>query len=178
MDDDFNTARATGVLFDLVREGNRLIQDAGRGAAAPATVAALRGTAAQLRRLGQVLALDLKVGAVAVAAFGAIRLDRTAEAALAELTALAGPASPAGEPGSPMAPPGIDEERLRSVLQELLAHREAARRGKAWATADAIRDGLAARGIRLDDTRHATHATAEFPGDPRRLPVAVTLVRR
>jgi len=179
MDDDFNTARATGVLFDLVREGNRLIHEAGRGAVAPATVATLRGMAAQLRRLGQVLALDLRAGAVAVAAFSAIRLGRTAEAALAELAGLAGQASLPGGPGAPPGPPpGVDEGRLRTVMQELLAHREAARRAKAWAAADAIRDGLAARGIRLDDTRQATHATAEFPGDPQRLPVAVTLVRR
>jgi cysteinyl-tRNA synthetase len=173
MDDDFNTARATGVLFDLVREGNRLIHDAGRGAGTPATLGTLRGMAAQLRRLGQVLALDLKAGAVAAAAFSAIRLERSPEAALAELAGLpAGPARP------PEAPPELDDARLRAILQELLAHREAARRGKAWATADAIRDGLAARGIRLEDTRHATHATAEFPDDPQRLPVAVTLVRR
>jgi cysteinyl-tRNA synthetase len=177
MDDDFNTARATGVLFDLVREGNRLIHDAGRGAVAPATLDTLRGMAVELRRLGRVLGLDLKAGAVAVAAFSALRLGRTAEAALAELAALA--SLPAGGPGAPPGPPPEpDEGRLGAVMQELLAHREAARRGKAWATADAIRDGLAARGIRLEDTRHATHATAEFPGDPQRLPVAVTLVRR
>ena len=168
MDEDFNTARATGALFDLVREGNRLIHESGRGAMAPATLATLRGMAAQLRRLGQVLSLDLRAGAVAVAAYSVIRLERGAEAALAELA----------EQASRRGGPGPDEGRLRAVMQELLAHREAARRGKAWAGADAIRDGLAARGIRLDDTRHATHATLEFPGDPRRLPVAVTLVRR
>jgi len=179
MDEDFNTARATGVLFDLVREGNRLIHDAGRGAVAPAALATLRGLSAQLRRLGQVLSLDLRAGAVAVAAFSAIRLERGAEVALAELAGLAEQASLRGEQGAaPGPPPGVDEGRLRAVMQELLAHREAARRGKAWAAADAIRDGLAARGIRLDDTRHATHATLEFPGEPRQLPVAVTLVRR
>jgi cysteinyl-tRNA synthetase len=179
MDEDFNTARATAVLFDLVREGNRLIHDAGRGAVAPAPLATLRGLSGQLRRLGQVLALDLRAGAVAVAAFSAIRLERGAEAALAELAGLAEQASLQRGPGAtPGPPPGVDEGRLQAVMQELLAHREAARRGKAWAAADAIRDGLAARGIRLDDTRHATHATLEFSGDSRQLPVAVTLVRR
>jgi cysteinyl-tRNA synthetase len=169
MDDDFNTARATGVLFDLVREGNRLLQEAGRAAAAPATVRALQGMAGELRRLGQVLALDLRAGAVAVAAFSAVRLDRPAEAALADLARLLGEAAPPAAEG---------EGQLGALLQELLAQREAARRAKAWTAADAIRDGLVARGIRLEDTRQATHATAEFPDDPRRLPVAVTLVRR
>jgi len=169
MDDDFNTARATGVLFDLVREGNRLFQEAGRGAVAPEAMTTLRSLAAELRRLGRVLALDLQAGAVAVAAFSAVRLARPAEAGLAELTRLLGETGPASAEG---------EARLRALLQELLAQREAARRAKAWAAADAIRDGLAMRGIRLDDTRQATHATAEFPGAPERLPVAVTLVRR
>jgi cysteinyl-tRNA synthetase len=169
MDDDFNTARATGVLFDLVREGNRLFHEAGRGAVAPEAMAALRGLAAELRRLGRVLALDLQAGAVAVAAFSSVRLERPAEAGLAELSRLLVEAGPASAEG---------EARLRALLQELLAQREAARRAKAWAAADAIREGMAMRGIRLDDTRQATHATAEFPGAPERLPVAVTLVRR
>jgi cysteinyl-tRNA synthetase len=125
--------------------------------------------AAELRRLGQVLALDLPAGTVAVTAFSAVRLERPAEAALADLARLLGEAGP---------PAAEHEGRLGALLQELLAQREAARRAKAWAAADAIRDGLAIRGIRLEDTRQATHATAEFPGDPRRLPVAVTLVRR
>jgi len=169
MDDDFNTARATGVLFDLVREGNRLLQGAGRGTVAPAALNTLRGLAAELRRLGQVLALDLEAGAVAAVAFSAVRLERPAEAALAELGRLLGETDPPTPEG---------EARLGALLQELLAQREAARRAKAWAAADAIRDGLTQRGIRLDDTRQATHATAEFPGDPRRQPIAVTLVRR
>jgi cysteinyl-tRNA synthetase len=49
MDDDFNTAEAMGVLFDLAREVNRLRQDGDNAGAA--------GNAALLRRLAGILGL-------------------------------------------------------------------------------------------------------------------------
>ena len=169
IDDDFNTARATGVLFDLVREGNRLLQGPGRaGAPEPGTVRALREAAGLLRRLGAVLGLDLRGDGPVVSGFGSVRLERSANEALQELAALLRPEGPR---------PGDLERRLTSLVQELLAQRETARKAKAWAAADVIRQALIAHGFRLEDTKSATHAVSEF-AEALRLPaVAVTLVR-
>jgi len=169
MDDDFNTARATGVLFDLVRDGNRLLQEA-RQSPPPssATVAALEETAGLLRRLGSILALSLTEAAVDVSSATAVGLTRPVEAAAEELRRLL-----AAEP------PYRDDLRaqLTDVVRELLALREAARKRKAWAEADEIRQALAASGIRVDDTRTACHATSEFSRE-RGLPaVSVSLVK-
>jgi len=169
MDDDFNTARATGVLFDLVREGNRLLHEADRGGAPePPVLFALTETAALLRRLGAVLGLDFGGGGPVVASYESVRLTRPAMAAVEELKALLADG----------APRAADlQRRLTSLVQELLAHREAARKAKAWATADGIRQALTARGFRLEDTKIATHAVSEF-AEALKLPaIAVTLVK-
>jgi len=168
MDDDFNTARATGVLFDLVRDGNRLLHETTRAAAVDSRIVfELRETAALLRRLGAVLGLDFQGGGPLVSTFRSVRRERTAAVALEELEALV-----QCEPPRP-----VDlEPRLTSVVQELLAHREAARKARDWATADAIRDALVAHGLRLEDTKTATHAVSDF-AEVRKLPaIAVTLV--
>jgi cysteinyl-tRNA synthetase len=168
MDDDFNTARATGVLFDLVRDGNRLLHETTRAAAAGSRIVfELRETAGLLRRLGAVLGLDFRGGGPLVSTFRSVRRERTAAVALEELEALV-----QCEPRRP-----VDlEPRLTSVVQELLAHREAARKARDWATADAIRDALVAHGLRLEDTKTATHAVSGF-AEVRKLPaIAVTLV--
>ena len=96
-----------------------------------------------------------------------MRRERTASVALEELDALV-----QCEPPRP-----VDlEPRLTSVVQELLAHREAARKVRDWATADAIRDALVAHGLRLEDTKTATHAVSDF-AEVYKLPaIAVTLV--
>lgn len=169
MDDDFNTARATGVLFDLVREGNRLLHEAERGAGATTSVLpALRETAGLLRELGAVLGLSVGEGGAVVASYGSVRLTREADAAVSELVLLLGVEVPA--------PPDL-ERRLTALVQELLAHREAARRSKAWAKADAIRQALAASGFRLEDTKTATHVVSEFAEALRLPPISVTLVK-
>ncbi len=169
MDDDFNTARALAVLFDVVREGNRLLSEAGEAAAGvPGELPALRAAAALLRRLASVLCLNLRGGGPVVSAFATVRLQRAAAEALRELTVLVqcGASSPADQ-----------ERHLTSVVQELLAHREAARRAKAWAAADAIRQALTAQGFRLEDTKTATHAVSQSTETHRLPAIAVTLVR-
>ena len=169
MDDDFNTAKATGVLFDLVREGNRLLHaaDQGRNLTSP-TLVALRRVAMLLRRLGGVLGLDLRGGRLVTATLRAVPLTRSASEAQAELGRLL--------QATAMAPADL-EGRLVTVLQELLAHREAARGAKAWAEADQIRQALSAHGFRIEDTRTATHAISEFVGEQRRSSIDVTLVK-
>jgi cysteinyl-tRNA synthetase len=169
MDDDFNTARATGVLFDLVREGNRMLQEVrGAGEPSPSAVAALEETAALLTRLGSVLALDFAGATADVSAASAVTLTRSADEAVGELTRLLA------------VPPPYPAERsaeLTGVVRELLALREAARKQRAWADADSIRRALVAAGIRVDDTRQACHATSEFPAD-RGLPAVTVSVTK
>ncbi len=169
MDDDFNTARATGVLFDLVREGNRLLREGDRAARPEVSVLpALRKTADLLRQLGAVLGLNLREGGAVVVSYGSVHLTRPAAAAIEDLAALL---------GSGASSPADLERRLTLLLQELLAHREAARRAKAWVIADRIRQALAAHGFRLEDTKTATHVVSEFANATRLPPIAATLVK-
>jgi cysteinyl-tRNA synthetase len=169
MDDDFNTARATGVLFDLVREGNRLLRDARQeGGPSGAAIAAVEETAALLRRLAAVLAIDVSGAAADVAASGAVTVIRSADEALDHLAGLL-----AAEPPHPA---GLGAELAR-VVQELLTLREAARKQRAWTEADRIRQALGAQGIRVDDTRTACHAVSEFPADRGLPPISVSLVK-
>lgn len=169
MDDDFNTARATGVLFDLLRDGNRLVQDARQSGAPPrAALAAIEETAALLARLATVLALDVSRVASDVSVASAVALTRSAEEAIAELAQLLASTPPH---------PAERGARLAGVVRELLALREAARKKRAWAEADGIRKAMAAHGIRVDDTRTACHAISEFPQDRRLPPVSVSLVK-
>ena len=169
MDDDFNTARAIGVLFDLVREGNRLLGQATReGGPDFAVLRVLREAAATLRRLGAVLALDLGGRPPLVASFASIRLGRSATGALEELASLLSTGGPR---------PADIAGRLTSLVQELLAHREAARRAKAWDTADAIRKALSQHGFRIEDTRMATQAVSRWAADSELPALAVTLVK-
>ncbi len=168
MDDDFNTARASGVLFDLAREGNRLLQEARQSGGADRSLPRLQETAAALKRFGHVLALDLQSGLTLVQKLNGVEMTRSVETVQADLAQLVGdrPADPAAF-----------RSRLSAILAELLAQREAARRTRNWAAADAIRQSLAAHAIRLDDSRTATHAVSEFPTERGLPPVAVTLLK-
>jgi cysteinyl-tRNA synthetase len=121
--------------------------------------------AAVLRRLGTVLALTLAAGQAHTASQSALRLTRSPADALAEADALlAGRGEPLGA-------------RAVAVIQELLAHREAARAAKAWAVADEIRQRLAAQGVKLEDTRTATHAVWEPGAEAGGAAVTVSLVK-
>jgi len=169
MDDDFNTARASAVLFDLVREGNRFLHEANRGATLdPALLATLREVAALLKRLGAVLGLEFGAGGAVVASYASVPLARPATAALRELATLL---------AQRVSRPTDLERRLASVVQELLAHREAARSAKEWGTADSIREALTGHGFRLEDTKTATHVVSEFSEALMLPPIAVTLVK-
>ena len=100
LDDDFNTADAISVLFELVRESNSL-------------------------------AADLEVSKP---------FARAALEAFNELEGILGIIY--GDSGG-----GLDEE-----IEALIQARQAARSGKNWAEADAIRDKLSEMGIVLEDT--------------------------
>lgn len=54
MDDDFNTARGVGILFNLVKETNRILDEGGGSSKADGTVATLAG---DLIRMGRILGI-------------------------------------------------------------------------------------------------------------------------
>jgi len=101
MDDDFNTADAVSVIFELVREGNSI-------AAGPAPSKAFARAA-----------LDM----------------------FSELTGVLGLIY--GVEGG---------DSLDAEIESLIAARQAARKDKNWAEADALRDKLSEMGIILEDT--------------------------
>ncbi len=106
MDDDFNTAEAVAVLFDLAREINRVRHDN------PVEAAHL---AAVLKRLGGILGL----------------LQADPETFLKGIAATSG--------------------LTAQEIDQLIAKRDAARKGKNWAESDRIRDWLKSQGVVLED---------------------------
>ncbi len=164
MDDDFNTARAAATLFDLARDGNRLVQ-AARHSRTPQDAAAALSAAALLRRLAGVLALDLGTGVASVVQLAEIPVQRSADQTLAELQRVIGALPPSG---------GAD---VAALAREAIGQREAARQRRDWAEADRIRQALAAVGIRLDDSKALCRAIADFPPETG-LPSLHLIVRK
>lgn len=126
MDDDFNTAGALAALFDLVRTLNTFLDTYGIGEDA-----------------SQEHVLDL------------------ASSTLTELLGVLGVKAdvPEEEITYPLEVCGLARDLagytgsdVRGALEVLLALREVARTQKDWATADAVRSGLAALGLVLEDT--------------------------
>lgn len=126
MDDDFNTAGALAAIFGLVTAANTYLADAGEDTS---TAVALRASDALAKLLGVL----------------GIESVRPAETALPhELVDLA--AKEAGYAGD-------DPEEAADAL---VAARAEARAAKNWAVADAIRDGIAALGLVVEDTAAGT----------------------
>lgn len=126
MDDDFNTAGALAAIFGLVTAANTYLADAGEDTS---TAVALRASDALAELLGVL----------------GVESVRPAETALPhELVDLA--AKEAGYAGD-------DPEEAADAL---VAARVEARAAKNWAVADAIRDGIAALGLVVEDTAAGT----------------------
>lgn len=126
MDDDFNTAGALAAIFGLVTAANTYLADAGEDTS---TAVALRASDALVELLGVL----------------GVESVRPAETALPhELVDLA--AKEAGFAGD-------DPEEAADAL---VAARAEARAAKNWAVADAIRDGIAALGLVVEDTAAGT----------------------
>lgn len=125
MDDDFNTCEALGAVFGLVGDVNTLVGEKAVSAADAEAVRAARDTIVEL--------------------MGAFGIDVTKAAAAdegypAEVVALA--AEVTGYAGS----------STQEAVDALLAARTQARAEKNWAQADAVRDGMAALGLVIEDT--------------------------
>ena len=133
MDDDFNSAGALGALFELARAANGFMS----------------------AHEGSLSASDIEV-------LG------DAESAVVELLDVLGVVLPADEAG-----PGIPEEvvplavelagyagtEASAAIDALLEARARAREERDWARADSVRDGLAALGVRIEDTASGARVT-------------------
>ena len=126
MDDDFNTAGALAALFGLVTKANTYLDEAGAEAAG---AVALRASDALVELLGVLGVESVRPSAA--------ELPR-------ELVELAG------------AQAGYEGDDASEAAEALVAARAAARAAKNWAVADAIRDGIAALGLVVEDTAAGT----------------------
>lgn len=123
MDDDFNSAGGLAAIFGLVSTANKYLADAGGNME---TAPCLRA-ADMLCELSGVLGIDLaKAGAADELPAGIVDLAREQ-------------AGYAGDSAS-------------EAVNALLAARAEARASKNWGVADAIRDGIAALGLSVEDT--------------------------
>jgi cysteinyl-tRNA synthetase len=141
MDDDFNTARAMGVIFELVKELNTYLDEQERFASPGGPIVVNHGRDVLLK-LCSVLGMKPADGEV--------------EAPQAEMT------------HEPVAP-GISDGGLpapENLIELLLEVRSLARERGEWDTADFIRSRLREAGIRVDDLRDG--ARWKFVGPPSR----------
>lgn len=122
MDDDFNTAGGLAAIFGLVTAANTYLTDAGEDISTAATLRA----ADALEELSDVLGIDLS--------------GQEGQGLPPELVGLA--KEQAGYAG----------EDPEEAAQALLGARQEARKAKNWALADAIRDGITALGLVVEDT--------------------------
>lgn len=123
MDDDFNSAGGLAAIFGLVSAANKYLAEAGGDMA---TAPCLRA-ADMLCELSGVLGIDL-VKATAADELPAGLIDLAREQA------------------------GYEGDSTSEAANVLLAARAEARAAKNWAVADAIRDGIAALGLSVEDT--------------------------
>lgn len=137
MDDDFNTCKALGEVFDFIADVNA--QTAGKTLSL-SDVPPVRDARALIVELMGVFGIDVEAAADAA---------DEASAYPAEVVALA--ADIAGYEGSDAA----------EAVDALLAARADARAAKDWARADAVRDGLCGLGFTIEDTPQGARVTYE-----------------
>lgn len=138
MDDDFNTAGAVAVVFELVSEANQVLASERQGSSDLEYLGAL-GKA--IIRLLAVLGIELEP-AGSPGALENIEGDR--EQALLAL---------AGELAD------YKGGSVKEALDVLLEAREESRKAKDWARADAVRAGLAGLGLAIEDTPQGPRVT-------------------
>ena len=138
MDDDMNTSKATGIVFDYIAQVNALVANASLGEADRDAAAALKALLVEL----------MGVFGIDCAAFG--EEEQAGSGYPAEVVPLA--AEHAGYTGTDAV----------EAVEALLAARAEARAAKNWAKADAVRDGMAALGFTIMDTPQG--ARVEYGG--------------
>jgi cysteinyl-tRNA synthetase len=126
MDDDFNSAGALGAIFDLTRTVNGFLAANEASLAAP-DLAVLAQAASAVTELLAVLGVTLPAEGSARA------LPEGVVVLAAEIAGFAG-------------------TDTTGAMDILLGVRAAARAEKDWVRADAVRDGLAKIGVRIEDT--------------------------
>ncbi len=136
MDDDFNTARALGAVFELARELNTYLDEQALFATPAGTIMAGQGRDVLLK-LCRVFGLFSPLDEAGVRAYGLAAAEGEAREA----------AEPAARPGRAHLPPA---EELIDLLVEL---RSRARAARDWESADYIRARLEEKGIKLEDRR-------------------------
>ena len=134
MDDDFNTARALGVVFETVRDLNRRL-DSGEKGGRPRRGGPPPGLAEIRQDLAQVASVLGVIDQEPV-----VFLEESRRRGLKHS--------------------GLTQE----AIEELIAEREAARKAKDFQRADAIRAQLRQRGIVLQDTPQGTVWKVEVEG--------------
>ena len=136
MDDDFNTSKALGAVFDFVAQANTLVANK---AIAQADVPAVESMKELIAELMGVFGIEFGEASEA----GGSGYPAEVVPLAAELAGFA----------------GADAEE---AIEALLAARADARAAKDWGTADAIRDGLTGLGFTIMDTPQG--ARVEFAG--------------
>jgi cysteinyl-tRNA synthetase len=133
MDDDFNSAGALGAVFELARAANGFLSTNESALSAP-DLAVLAEAASTVGELLGVLGVTLPADQAGPALpFGVVPLA-------ARLTGYAG-------------------DDPSAAMDALLAVRSDARAAKDWSRADALRDGLAELGVRIEDTAAGARVT-------------------
>ena len=128
MDDDFNTAGALAAVFELVTAANTYLDEAGADMGGEVCTAA----ATAISDLLAVLGIDASAQEAAGEGLPAELVDLAREHA------------------------GYEGDSAQEAADALLELRAQARANKDWGTADAIRDGIAALGLVIEDTAAGT----------------------
>ena len=128
MDDDFNTAGALAAVFELVTAANTYLDEAGANMGGEVCTAA----ATAISDLLAVLGIDASAQEAAGEDLPAELVDLARERA------------------------GYAGDSAQEAADALLELRAQARANKDWGTADAIRDGIAALGLVIEDTAAGT----------------------
>ena len=143
MDDDFNTAAALGAIFSFVSDANTLLNDVQQSASVTeADVQTFEKAAQAVVELMDVLGISIEMNDAAEV--GATVLDDEESAAEVMVLAMEFAGFAPGD--------GADPATVKAAMAALLDARANARANKNYAVADAIRDGLAELGFRIEDT--------------------------
>jgi cysteinyl-tRNA synthetase len=168
MDDDFNTGGAIGELFELAKIANRYCDEKNLegGGADNATIGDLTLLMATIKELANILGIFQKPVAPAreskdnlldnvMQLVINLRAESRQAKNFATADAIRDGLAPTGVKLEDRAGgtewSGGGERALEQVVQVLIALRQTARKNKDFATSDAIRDRLAAIGVKLED---------------------------